>query len=79
MTNFYYRTEEIKNEDILNLFTESDQERQIIEKLKTPSPVLLVGSRGVGKSFLFKVAQKEMLDNFSKNKVLPVYISKRQI
>ncbi|MFJ7890756.1 hypothetical protein ACIQYL_22080 [Lysinibacillus xylanilyticus] len=77
MVNIFYRTEEIKNEEILNYFVESAQERQIIDKLKLSSPVILVGSRGVGKSFLFKVAQKEMLDSFDEKKVLPVYVTFR--
>ena len=71
LVNIFYRTEEIKNDEILDYFVESKQERQIIDKLKLSSPVILVGSRGVGKSFLFKVAQKEMLDSFEEKKSCP--------
>ena len=56
MDEFVFRTEELTNRQVLELGVLSDFEKGIIDKLKAPSPVLLVGSRGVGKSFLFKMA-----------------------
>ena len=39
---------------------------------------MLVGSRGVGKTFLFRVAQSKLSENFSTKKILPVYITFRK-
>lgn len=75
MTDLLYRTEDIPTDEILKLFVETTQDRQIIDSIKAISPIILVGSRGVGKSFLLKVAEEEMLEDFSKNRVLPVYLT----
>ncbi|MCY7866360.1 AAA family ATPase [Bacillus spizizenii] len=77
MAEFFYRTEEIKLEEISKYFVESKQDRQIIEQLKSRTPVILVGSRGVGKSFLFRVAQYELMQKFASEKVMPVYVTFR--
>ncbi len=70
-----FRTEDIKDEDIIQYFVESEQDRRIIDSLKSKAPTIVVGSRGVGKSFLLKVAIQELSANFANNKVLPIYIS----
>lgn len=75
MTDFKIRTENIKPTKILEYFVETSDDRVIIERLKSDSPIILVGSRGVGKSFLMRVAEAELRDDFDNNKVLPVYIS----
>lgn len=75
MADLLYRTEDIPNEEILKLFVETRQDRNVIDLIKATSPVVLVGSRGVGKSFLLKVAEEEMLLNFSRERILPVYLS----
>lgn len=75
MADLLYRTEDIPNEDILDLFVETKQDRDIIELIKATSPVVLVGSRGVGKSFLLRVAEEEMLMSFASERVLPVYLT----
>jgi len=75
MSELLFRTEDIPNEDILDLFVETSQDRDIIEKIKSVSPIILVGSRGVGKSFLMKVAEEELNKNFSTLKVLPIYLT----
>lgn len=75
MTNFYIRTEDIANDELLGLFVESTRDRQIIEAIKGPNPIVLVGSRGVGKSFLLKVSNSELKNSFSENRVFPVYVS----
>jgi hypothetical protein len=75
MPDFFYRTEDIRPDEILDYFVESTQDRQIVDALKNRNPVILVGSRGVGKSFLLRVAQKELQDGFDADRVFPVYIS----
>lgn len=75
MAEYFIRTEDIKPEEILDYFVDSSQDRINIQELKNRNPTVLVGSRGVGKSFLLRVAQKELLDEFAENRVFPVYIT----
>lgn len=75
MSDLLFRTEDIPNEEILDLFVETQQDREIIEKLKSISPIIMVGSRGVGKSFLMKVAEEELNSNFERDRILPVYLA----
>lgn len=78
MSELIYRTEELTNDQISELYVSSEYEQSIIDKLKAPSPVLLRGSRGVGKSFIFKVCEIQMLEAFENSKVLPVTITFRK-
>jgi hypothetical protein len=75
MSDFYYRTESIRKDELADLFVESETERDIITQFKSKSHIVLEGSRGSGKSFLMKIAQKEILDNYPIDKTLPVYIT----
>lgn len=77
MTSFRYRTEELSLSDVKEFYVETKEDRDIINYLKSPTPVVLVGSRGVGKSFLFRVAESELLDNYTKEEVVPVYVTFR--
>lgn len=75
MNELFVRTEDIEEKEILNFFVESPKDRAIIEQLKSRTPIVLIGGRGVGKSFLMKVAKVELSNDFSKDRILPVYIS----
>ncbi len=75
MTDYFIRTEDIRPEDVLNLFVETEKDRRLVDELKSPYPVILVGSRGVGKSFLLRVAQQELLANVTVMGVVPVYVT----
>ncbi len=75
MNNFYFRTESITNEEILKLYVESTIDREIINAFKSKSHIVLEGSRGSGKSFLMKVAQVELVNNFKEENILPVYVT----
>ena len=78
MGELIYRAEELTNEQIENLYVSSEYEQSIIQKLKAPSPVLLKGSRGVGKSFLFRVCGIQMMNVFDEERVLPVFVTFRK-
>lgn len=78
MNEFVYRTEELTDDQVRNLFVSTPADEEIIQKLKSPTPMLLVGSRGVGKSFLFKVAECQLINDFEINKILPVFITFRK-
>ena len=75
MSDFKIRTETIKPTKILDYFVETKEDRLIIDKLKSDAPVILVGSRGVGKSFLLRVAEAELKNDIDKVNILPVYVS----
>lgn len=78
MSDLIFRTEELTDKEVSDLFVSSKYEQEIIDKLKAPSPVLLIGSRGVGKSFLFKVSEIQLLDEFKTKKILPVFLTFRK-
>jgi hypothetical protein len=71
----FYRTEDLRLDEVFDYFVETAQDRRVIDALKGRSPVILRGSRGVGKSFLLRVAEKEMQDQFASAQVLPVYVT----
>ena len=75
LADFKLRTENIKPSKILDYFVESDSDRVIIDRLKSEMPIILVGSRGMGKSFLMRVAEAELNRDFEDLRTLPVYIS----
>mgnify|MGYP002714498731 FL=1 len=56
----YIRTEDIPPEKILEYYVESEDDSSIFSQLKGPTPVVLRGCRGMGKSFLMRTAISQM-------------------
>ena len=79
MSNFIIRTEELSDEQIKELYVPTQNDKKILEQLKSQSPVLLVGSRGVGKSFLSKISQISLLEGFEEERIFPVFITFRSV
>lgn len=77
MTNFILRSEELQDSKILDYYVGTVHDEEILEHLETPIPCLLEGSRGVGKSFLFKVLKQRLLNKFADTKILPVMVTFR--
>ncbi len=75
MSDYFIRTEDIRPEEVLKYFAETEKDRQIVEGLKSPHPVVLIGSRGAGKSFLLRVAQQELLASLNSTGIVPVYVT----
>lgn len=75
MGEFFFRTEDIAQDEVLDFFVETSRDRETLTALKSRAPVLLKGSRGVGKSFLLRTAQAEMERDFEVDRVLPVYLT----
>lgn len=75
MSDAVIRTEDLSLNEVKDLFVETDSEREIIECLKSKQTILLVGSRGTGKTMLMKVAESELSDDFSKNRILPIFVN----
>jgi hypothetical protein len=71
----FYRTEDLDPDEVLDYYVETPGDQQIIAQLKSRVPVVLRGSRGVGKSFLLRVAQAELRRDFDAQRVLPVYVT----
>ncbi|MDI1267055.1 MAG: hypothetical protein PS018_27705 [bacterium] len=73
--DFIIRTEDVKVEDVLDLFVPISRDRELVDKLKSTSPVVIEGSRGTGKSLLLRVCEQEQLAQYTSSKVLPIYVS----
>lgn len=77
MSEFLIRTEELSDDLIKEWYVETEDNCKIINALKARSPVLLVGSRGMGKTYLFKIAQMQLLSDFPKDRVFPIFLTFR--
>lgn len=75
LDGFFIRTEDISNDRLLDLFVETQRDRLVVESLKSATPTVLVGSRGVGKSFLLRVAASELKRDLTESRIFPVYLS----
>ncbi len=75
MEDFLFRTEDFKPDEISKYFVETKQDREVIDALKKRNPSILVGSRGVGKSFLLRIAEAEMKSDLDSAKAYPVYVT----
>ncbi|WP_138091051.1 DNA-directed RNA polymerase subunit alpha C-terminal domain-containing protein [Halalkalibacterium halodurans] len=72
---FIYRTEDLKDSQLDEVFVESKMDRENIDFLKSRTPALLVGSRGTGKTMLLKIAEKELDSTFEDDRVLSIFVS----
>lgn len=75
MAEIYFRTENIRPEELPNLIVKSQLENEIIESLKSNANLIVEGSRGTGKSFLMKYACYQLEQSFTTDKILPVYVT----
>jgi hypothetical protein len=73
--DLFYRTEDIALDDIQSFFVETEADRRLVDACKGRASVVLQGSRGVGKSFILRVAQAELEKAFDADGVLPVYVT----
>jgi len=73
----FIRTEDITPDKVKSYYIEMDQDRKIIDSLKSQTPCVLVGGRGIGKSFLLRITEQELLEDFEDKRTLPVYITFR--
>jgi hypothetical protein len=72
---FVIRTEDLRPEEILKVFVPTERDRQLVAGLRAPTPLIIEGSRGTGKSLLLRVCEQEQLADFATDRVLPVYVS----
>lgn len=69
-----YRGEDILPEDLSGIYVDSEYGKKVVEKLKSKMPILLEGSRGTGKTILFKVAEKDLDETFNEERVLAILV-----
>ncbi|APG27073.1 hypothetical protein A7E78_04020 [Syntrophotalea acetylenivorans] len=72
---FIIRTEDIRPEEVLSFYVRTERDDQLVAMLKGPTPLVIEGSRGTGKSLLLRVCEQEQLSSLSEEGVLPVYVS----
>lgn len=75
MSEARIRTEDLTIDEVNELYVETAMDRENIEALKSYQPLLLIGSRGTGKTMLMKKAESELTNEFSEKRILPVYTS----
>ncbi|MCC6830528.1 MAG: hypothetical protein IT200_04210 [Thermoleophilia bacterium] len=75
MDELRYRTEDFKSSELEEYFVPSGGDEEIITKLSGRETVLLVGSRGVGKSFLLRLSEHRLEKDFASRHVVPVYVT----
>lgn len=75
MSEAFIRTEDLTIDEVNELYVDTVVDRENIEALKSNQPLLLIGSRGTGKTMLMKKAESELTNEFSSKRVLPVYTS----
>lgn len=75
MSEALIRTEDLTIDDINRLYVDTVIDRENIEALKSNQPLLLIGSRGTGKTMLMRKAESELTDEFAIKRILPVYTS----
>ncbi|MEU2089680.1 ORC-CDC6 family AAA ATPase [Nocardia beijingensis] len=75
VNELHFRTEDLTLDDVGRFFVETEFDRQTIDILKSRKTVVLQGARGVGKSFLLRMAQREIAEDFENSKALAVYIT----
>lgn len=71
----WIRTEDIDSDELLDYYVPSPVDEAILTSIMGSTPILLVGSRGTGKTMLLKVAEKRLMDIFKTARVLPLEVS----
>lgn len=75
MSEALIRTEDLTLEEVDNLYVDTKIDRENIEALKSNQPLLLIGSRGTGKTMLMRKAERELDNAFNDERILPIYTS----
>ena len=72
---FIFRTEDIRPQELIDIFVATKMDRDNLNYIKSKSPLLLEGSRGTGKTMLLRVAEKEMDKSFLSTRELAVFVN----
>lgn len=69
------RTEDIKLENLKDVFVETSNDKELLDALINKQPLLLVGSRGTGKTMLLRMAEQKLLEKSEVEKRIPVFVN----
>jgi hypothetical protein len=75
VNELHTRSEDLRDDEVMAYLVATAKDRELIDRLKSRTPVVLRGSRGVGKSILLRAAQIELTRSFQHDRILPVYVS----
>ena len=75
MSEALIRTEDLTLDEVDNLYVDTKIDRENIVALKSNQPLLLIGSRGTGKTMLMRKAERELDNAFNDERILPIYTS----
>lgn len=71
----WIRTEDIDSGELLDYYVPSAVDEAILRAIMGSTPILLVGSRGTGKTMLLRVAENRLIERYKIDKVLPLQVS----
>lgn len=75
VNDFLFRTEDFRRDEVLSYYVKGAADDRVIDTLVGRTPAVLEGSRGVGKSFLMRVAEQRLRQDFPSKRVMPVYVT----
>jgi Cdc6-like AAA superfamily ATPase len=74
----FLRAEDFRSEQLANYYVPFGSDESIVKRIIDGSQILLVGSRGTGKTMLLRMAEIRLLEQFSDRKILPLFVSFNQ-
>lgn len=74
-SEFIIRTEDLRADQALDVFVETERDKQLVAELRSHTPLIIEGSRGTGKSLLLRVCEQRQLEAFQTDRILPVYVT----
>ncbi|MDQ0757312.1 hypothetical protein [Arthrobacter sp. B3I4] len=74
-SDFLFRTEDFRRDEVLEYYVKGVADDKVIDALLGRTPAVLEGSRGVGKSFLMRVAEQRLRQDFAVKRIMPVYVT----
>ena len=74
----FLRAEDFLSEQLVNYYIPFGIDESIVKRIIDGSQILLVGSRGTGKTMLLRMAEIRLSEQFSERKILPLFVSFNQ-
>jgi hypothetical protein len=74
----FLRAEDFRSEQLVDYYIPFVVDESIVKRIIDGSQILLVGSRGTGKTMLLRMAEIRLSEQFSDRKILPLFVSFNQ-
>lgn len=75
LSDFIIRTEDIRPSEMLAMFVPTERDKQLVSLLESPTPLIIEGSRGTGKTFLMRVCEQTQISRIRDDRIVPVFLS----